>query len=412
MTSSSHNNTSVRLAYLLSQYPATNHTFLLWEVRTLRRLGFEVHVASVRAPDRPVSQLTPVELEEFKAAWYVKPAGLFGAVSAILRTLFAHPVGWFRGVAYAVELSGVDLQALGRNLFYLAEAMMVGDWMRRRGLAHVHTHFSSTVVLLLGRVFPVTISMTLHGSAEFYDPEGFYLRQKIAASRFVIAISNHGRSQMLMSSPPQQWQKIEVCPLGVDPDVFRPRQFRPNPPTFTITCVGRLAPAKGQPLLVNAVAQLIEGGRAVRLRLVGDGPVQHDLEQQIQRMRLENHVVLEGALNQDRVRAVYAETDIFALASFAEGVPVVLMEAMAMQIPCVATWITGVPELIRDGVDGLLIPPAHPAALTAALERLMDDADLRLRLSENGRKRVMENYNLQVNTEQLAGVFRKWLGPQ
>ena len=399
----------LRLAYLVSQYPTTNHTFILREVRTLRRLGFDVEVASVRAPDRPASQLTDEEREEFGRCWYVKSAGIPGALAATVRTLFRSPVGWFRGVACAISLAGLNPATAARNLAYFVEAVMAGDWMRRRGLTHVHTHFSSTVVLLLDRVFPVSISMTLHGSAEFYDPEGFYLTRKIAASRFLIAISRYGSSQMMKSAPYRDWGKIEVCPLGVDPQVFAPAGFRENPAVFSIVSVGQLAPAKGQPLLVSAMRKLIDRGRRVRLRLVGDGPMRGEIEELIARLGLDRNVVLEGALNQDRVRAIYGEADIYALASFAEGVPVVLMEAMAMRVACVASRITGVPELIREGVDGLLVAPADEDALVEAIERLMDDAALRRRLAESGREQVMAHYNLQRNTERLAEIFRRRL---
>jgi len=406
LTGTSQTTPPVRLAYVVSQYPTTNHTFILREVRTLRSLGFEVHVASVSAPDRPPERLTPEEREEYDQCWYIKRAGVAGALAATVRAWFTHPLGWLRGLAYALRLGRLDLRALARNLAYFTEAVMAGEWMRRHGLTHAHTHFSSTVVLLLQRAFPFTVSMTLHGSAEFYDPEGFYLAQKTAAASFLIAISNYGRSQIMRSSRPSEWNRIEVCRLGVDPSVFSPAPFRTAPGVFVITCVGQLAPPKGQPLLVSAVALLLERGRRVRLRLVGDGPVRPDLERQIRELKLGEHVVLEGALDQQRVRAIYAETDIYALPSFSEGVPVVLMEAMAMQIPCVAAWITGVPELIRDGVDGLLVPPADAGALASAIERLMDDSDLRRRLGESGRARVIEEYNLRRNAERLAGVFR------
>jgi len=399
----------LRLAYLVSQYPTTNHTFILREVRTLRGLGFEVQVASVRAPDRPANQLTAEEREEFGRCWYIKIAGIPGALAATVRTLLTRPAGLLRGLALAVSLAGLNLAALARNLFYFVEAVMAGDWMRRRGLTHVHTHFSSTVVLLLERVFPVSVSMTLHGSAEFYDPEGFYLTRKIAASRFLIAISRYGCSQMMKSAPYRDWEKIEVCPLGVDPEVFAPAEFRENPAIFTIVSVGQLAPAKGQPLLVSAMRKLIDRGRRVRLRLVGEGPMRCEIEELVARLELERDVVLEGALNHDRVRAIYAEADLYALPSFAEGVPVVLMEAMAMRIPCVASRITGVPELIREGVDGLLVAPADVDALANSIERLMDDPALRRRLAESGRARVMEHYNLQRNAERLAEIFRRRL---
>jgi glycosyltransferase involved in cell wall biosynthesis len=211
-------------------------------------------------------------------------------------------------------------------------------------------------------------------------------------------------------SPPDQWHKFEVTPLGVDPEVFAARPTPAARPEFEVLCVGRLTPAKGQHVLVAAIGRLRDEGRRVRLRLVGDGPDRQSLEHAVRRAKLEGRVVFEGAVNQDRIRDLYRNADAFVLASFAEGIPVVLMEAMAMEIPCVTTWITGIPELIRDSVDGLLTPPSDERALAAAIRRLMDDAGLRERLGRSGRQRVIEKYNLRPNVDRLAAVFDARLG--
>jgi glycosyltransferase involved in cell wall biosynthesis len=165
-------------------------------------------------------------------------------------------------------------------------------------------------------------------------------------------------------------------------------------------------------MLLAAIARMAEKGRNVELTLVGDGPERHSLEQAIAELRLAGAVHLAGPCNHDRVIDFYARTDAFALASFAEGVPVVLMEAMAMKIPCVATWVAGVPELIRDGIDGLLVPPADPEALAAALEKLMDDPALRARLGDSARRRVLECYDLKRNSARLGETFRRYLKAQ
>jgi glycosyltransferase involved in cell wall biosynthesis len=211
-------------------------------------------------------------------------------------------------------------------------------------------------------------------------------------------------------SPPAHWSKLEISPLGVDPTAFSPRPFRARPSPFEILCVGRLVPAKGQHILVDAVAELVRAGQAVRLRFVGDGPDRGSLETQVAALGLVEQVVFEGAVNQDRIRAIYAEADCFALASFAEGIPVVLMEAMAMEIPCVTTFITGHPELIRDGIDGLLVPPSNVQALAEAIAGLIADPERRRRLGEAGRRRVMAKYDLETNTQRLAAIFRRRLG--
>ena len=395
----------LRVAYLVSQYPATNHTFVLREIRKLRESGFEIHIASIRAADRPPDNLTPEELEEFQQTYFVIPAGALVALRDHVTSFISNPVRYLRGLIYALNLSG----AATGNFFYFVEAVMVGCWMKRNRLRHMHIHFSSTVGLIARRMFPIEMSITIHGPDEFNDPAGFHLADKVAASSFVCAISNFGRSQIMRFSNPAHWSKIEVSRLGVDPRVFEPRPFREKIAVFQIICVGRLAPAKAQYVLIDAVALLVQQGRALELRLVGDGPDRAVLQRHVAARRLGDQVKFEGSLNQDRVRALYRETDIFALASFAEGIPVVLMEAMAMEIPCVATWITGIPELIRHEVEGLLVAPSDAEGLAAAIARLMDDPALRRRLGVAGRRRVLDEYDLERNVAKMAEIFRRRL---
>jgi glycosyltransferase involved in cell wall biosynthesis len=262
----------------------------------------------------------------------------------------------------------------------------------------------------VARVFPITFSTTIHGSGEFDDVVGFYMSEKVARAAFLIGISQYGRSQMMRASDPQYWHKLEVAPLGVDPAVFVPRAHRDNTERFEIVCVGSLVPAKGYHILLAALSRLIQQGRtSLRLRLVGEGRARPSLENTIRELGLETYVRLEGACNQERVREIYRATDLFALTSFAEGVPVVLMEAMAMEIPCLATWITGVPELIRHGVDGWLVPPGDAQAVADGLGYLIDQPALRQSMGKSGRARVIEKYNLDPNVAQLAEIFRRRL---
>lgn len=328
--------------------------------------------------------MTAEEQEEQRSTFYIKPGGVAAALSANLRMLLRRPIAYVRVL-------------MRTNLFYFAEAMILADWMRREGLTHVHMHFTTTLGLIARRVWPMRTSATIHGSDEFIDPIGFCLPQKVAAFDLICAISDYGRSQLMRFSDPVHWNKLCVVRLGVDPELYSPRPFRNDPAPFEIISVGRLAPVKGLHVLVAAVDGLVREGRQVRLRLAGDGPERASLENEVARRGLGAHVIFEGWQNPDQVRALYAQADVFALASFAEGIPVVLMEAMAMEIPCVAPWITGIPELIRDEVDGLLVPPASETKLASALARLIDDPDLRQRLGKSARQRIMEQYNLTSN---------------
>lgn len=401
-----------RLAYLVSQYPAVSHTFVLREVRSLRNAGFDIQVASINAPDRPRRVLTFEEREEAESTYYVKAEGPKGALQGLLLTLLESPVAWLRGLIYALRLAGTDLKKILYAFFYFTEAVMIGRWMRTVGAKHLHVHFAtpaSTVGLILTRVYPFTLSITVHGPDEFYDAPGYRLAEKIAGSSFLCCIGTYARSQLMKLSPFVEWAKFEVSPLGVDPERFCPRPTPAMDDAFEVICVGRLVPAKGQHILVSAIDRLVREGRPIRLRLVGDGPDRESLEADVAARGLHDHVVFEGAVNQDRIRELYAGAHAFALASFAEGIPVVLMEAMSMEIPCVTTCITGIPELIRNEVDGLLVSPSDEDALAGALARLMDEPDLAERLGRDGRRRVQEKYHLGRNTQRLGEIFDRRL---
>jgi colanic acid/amylovoran biosynthesis glycosyltransferase len=399
---------SANLGYLISRYPSISHTFILREVRELRRLGFRIHVASINDPDRRKDELTPEERTQAESTFYVKAEGVKGAMRAHSVFLLNNPVSYLRGLWFALRLGGTDPRKLLMSCFYFVEAVMVGQWMRSLNLRHLHVHFGTpvaTVGMIASKIFAFGFSITIHGPDEFYDAPGQLLPQKFASATFICAIGNFARSQIMKLCDSSMWDKIKLTPLGVDAQLFQPRAASCGTKVFEVICVGRLVAAKGQHVLLAAILQLQASGRAVRLRLVGDGPDRESLEAYVDKSGIAESVVFEGAVNQDRIRDLYATADIFALASFAEGIPVVLMEAMAMGIPCVATWINGIPELVRDSIDGLLVPPSDVDAFASAIARLMDDAELRHRLGAAGRERVIDKYDLSRNIARLAHVF-------
>jgi colanic acid/amylovoran biosynthesis glycosyltransferase len=392
---------------LIAQHPAINHAVILREVRLLRK-HFEIHTVSVRAPDRPAAQLSPEEREEAERTYYVNPAGAGVALAALISTLFSDPIRFFGGLWYAVRLAGLRIKQLGLNLAYFAQAALVGRWMRGKNLAHLHTHYSSTVALLVHKTFGIEISISFHGPDEFNDPSGFWVREKVAACTFIRAISNYSRSQLMKSSAVSDWNKIEVIYMGVDPDAFPPRPFRADPVRVEIICVGRLAPVKAQHILLGAIDLVRRDFDNVLLHVVGGGPDRPFLEQEAAARGIGGHVVFHGFTPQEKLDELYRRADIFALPSFAEGVPGVLMEAMAMEIPCVSTWIAGIPELIRNGIDGLLVAPSDVGAFADAIRQLIGDRELRRQMGQAGRARVLDKFDLRSNSAALADVFRRY----
>lgn len=402
---------ALRLAYLVSQYPAVTHTFILREVRQLRALGFEIHTISIKPPGSSRNGSTSAEIDETACTFYVKSRNPLRILRDHAACLVRRPARYFAGLFSALRLAGPDLLGLIHHFAYFAEAVVAGQWMRQNRLNFLHVHFANsgaTIALIIRKVYGIPFAMTVHGPDEFYDTDDYHLREKVAAASFICCISQFCRSQLMKASLPEDWSKMEVCALGVDPEEFQRAPKRAEGPV-QIVCVGSLVPRKGQAILLAAVARLAGPGRKLKVHMVGDGPDRPFLEDLALRLRIVESVEFHGALNQDAVRQLLERGDIFVLPSFAEGVPVSLMEAMAMEIPCVSTNIAGIPELIESGRDGMLVPPSDPDLLARAIARLVEDPDLRTRMGQAGRCKVVEDYNLPENARRLSEILeRRW----
>jgi colanic acid/amylovoran biosynthesis glycosyltransferase len=389
-----------RIAYLVSEYPHIRHAYLLREIRGLRKLGWRIETLAMRAETRSSGVYTAEEREEGERCFYILSAGAARIMTDHLAAFFGQPAGFIRGLAQALRYSR-------SGIFYFAEAIVAGRHIERLGIAHVHTHYASSVAWLMSLIFPVRVSMSIHGSGEFDDSRSFHLTEKIGASEFVRAISFFGRSQLMRACPSDQWDKLEICRLGVDPHTANARVARAPGSPFRLLCVGGMAPPRAFDVLIEALASL--QNPAITLTLVGDGPDRPRLEKLTARRGIAPQVEFAGWKTQDELRPVYAAADAFVFSSFAEGIPVVLMEAMAMSLPCVAPWIAGIPELIRDGVDGLLTAPSDVDGMAAAIRRLYGSPELCRALGASARARIEQSYNLDRNVEELSHIFERRL---
>jgi colanic acid/amylovoran biosynthesis glycosyltransferase len=402
----------MRLAYLVGTYPAVSHTFIAREVDELRRRGVDVHTFSVRRP--PPSQLLS-EDDRARAVETptIQPPDWRALAAAHVRALCEAPGQWLRTLRLAISLSPGGARATLWQVFYFIEAILVWDWCRRRRIGHLHAHFadSGCWIAMFAAAFGgerLSFSFTMHGPTEFDDVRSYRLAEKVQRAAFVICISDFCRSQLMKLSPPSQWDKLRIVHCGLDLDVYASglssvSETTPSDP-LRILCVGRLVPAKGQRIALGAVARLRADGVGARLELVGDGPERAALTRAVAEAGLADHVTLHGAQTPGEVRAQLERCHVFCLPSFAEGVPVVLMEAMAMERPVVTTRIMGVPELVHDEHDGLLVAPGEVDELAAALRRLTDPG-LRRRLGQAGRATVAAGFALPAQVELLLSSF-------
>ncbi len=404
-----------RLAYLLSRYPAISHTFLLQEVLGLRERGFHIETASINPTDRSLSNLPSRERKEAETTYYLKGGSRSLAAWTLVRILLRQPAAVFRGLSTICAIRTLTVSRRFYWLLYLAEALLLGRWMKERSLTHLHVHFGGPVAsvgLLASAAWRVPFSMTIHGPEELLDLTSTHLRQKVERATFVFCISDFCRSQLCSLVPQQHWRKFHVLRLGVDPAVLSPeiQLLRTNGGgMLKAVCIGRLVPAKGHRTLLEALLMLRDRAVAMHLVLIGGGPEMQHLQDFVQTHQLADCVTFTDALSHEEALAHLRQADLFVLASFAEGIPVALMEAMALGIPCISTFVAGIPELIRDGVDGLLVPPGNAQALAEALLMILEESSRRVAIGEAARRKVVKHYNLRCNQEQLARTFEQLL---
>ena len=398
------------LAYLVSAYPAISHTFILREIRALRALGHDIVTASINPADRAQAAMDPQERAEAERTYVVKQHGVAGALAALLFWLWHAPRPLLGMLAFSRQLRSGG-KAWWSGLAYGVEAAMVARWMRREGSRHLHVHFGNagaSVGVLVKRLTNCHLSYTIHGPDEFDDVGGQHLRMKMREADVVVCISQFARGQLMRITEPAHWGKFRVCHLGVEPSLFRFALREPGP-VPQLLCVGRLTPAKGQILLIRALDELMCSGARFHLTLVGAGPDRARIEAEIAACGLAHAVTLTGALTQDEVRRQFEQADIFVLPSLAEGIPVVLMEAMSCGVPCISTPVNGIPELVLNGQTGLLALPGDVASLAAQLRQLIDQPALRHQLALAARSKVLQDFDLARNVAALASIFRSFL---
>ncbi|WP_205481682.1 glycosyltransferase [Sphingomonas arenae] len=398
----------MRIGYLTSQYPATSHTFIRREVAALRDQGVDIRTYSIRAPgaDELVAE---EDRQEHDSTFTVLNRGLGEFAAAHFDTLVTQPMRYFRTFVRALRHRPPGLRPMLLAIAHFGESILLARRLRADGITHLHNHFANsaaTVGLLASSHLRINWSFTMHGISELDYPAGLMLPEKIEAASFVACVSWFGRSQAMRMIPPREWEKLTVVRCGLELDRLPARSIAPADGRRFI-CVGRLSPEKGHTGLIQAFAKLRQAQPNVRLDLVGDGPDRAELERQVAALGLEEAVTFLGRLPEHATLQEVANADVLILPSFMEGLPVVLMEAMAMGVPVVASRVAGIPELVHDDVNGLLFTPSHWDELLHRLERVSDDSSLRARFAEQGKKDVIEEFDIRASAVQLEQIFQR-----
>ncbi|WP_439626247.1 glycosyltransferase [Gemmata sp.] len=393
------------VAYLVNQYPHVSHSFIRREIVGVEAAGVTVARFAIRPPGADI--VDPADRAEVARTRSLLAAGKPALLLAALGMLLTHPVKWFRAFRTAWRLGGAAGKRL-RHLIYLVEACLLVRWLRWCGAEHLHTHFGTNpaaVALLARTLGGPPYSFTVHGPEEFDRPDALALREKIAGAAFVVAISSFGRSQLFRWARYEDWGKVRVVRCGVDAAFL---DDGPLPPAENnrLVCVGRLAEQKGQLLLVAAAARLADAGHDFELVLAGDGPMRREVEAAVRGHGLGGRVRVTGWLSNAQVRAEMIAARAMVLPSFAEGLPVVIMEALALGRPVVTTFVAGIPELVRDGVNGWLVPAGDVARLADALAAALEATPEELAaMGAAGAEAVRAAHNAATEGRKLAALF-------
>jgi glycosyltransferase involved in cell wall biosynthesis len=402
----------LHIAYVTTGYPYVSHTFIQNEVLALRRLGVAIDTFTIWRS--PVGECrTAADRDARETTYAIRPPRPLHYLRAHARALATRTRAYFGTLARTVWLGRGSPRDVVRHVAYFVQGVVLWDRLTAADVRHVHAHFanvSSDVAMVASALSAGAIgwSFTMHGPTEFYDVRHHRLGEKAASARFVVCISDFARSQLMAFVRPRHWEKLHVVHCGVDVDRFAPaRQQNGRPPR--VTCVGRLVPEKGQGVLIDAVDALRGDGIEAELTLVGDGPERRALESLVSERRLGGQVTFTGAVAHTEVEAILAQTDVFCLPSFAEGVPIVLMEAMSMELPAVACRVMGIPELIEHGSSGWLVSPGSTEDLVEALRVLCADAERRAALGRAGRAKVAAEYELHASARAMRSVFSHYV---
>jgi colanic acid/amylovoran biosynthesis glycosyltransferase len=397
----------MRVAYLVNQYPMVSHIFIRREILALERRGVDVTRIALRGWD--ASLVDEEDLLERTRTRYVLRDGAFAHFVATLRVLITRPSRFIHALRLAWYIGARAERPRLVHLAYLAEACRIEPWLRASGIEHVHAHFgtnSAAVAMLVHALGGPAWSFTVHGPTEFAKAEFIGLADKIRHCASVVAISSFGQAQLYRFVEHQQWSKVHVVHCGLEPDVYRIPAPLP-PADRRLVCVGRLCEQKGQILLVEAARYLVRQGQNFELVLVGDGPMRPEIEAVIKKYELEDTVRLTGRISTEQVREEMLAARALVLPSFAEGLPMVIMEAMALRRPIISTYVAGIPELVISGKHGWLVPAGDVESLAEAMKTCLDSpVDVLGRMGDASFDRVVTRHNADTQAMELEAIFQ------
>jgi glycosyltransferase involved in cell wall biosynthesis len=397
----------VRIAYLVNQYPTVSHSFIRREILALERQGLEVMRIALREWDGVL--LDAENQLERKRTRHVLGDGAPALLIALARTLLTRPLRLLQALLLTLRIGRRGLRPLPVHLVYLAEACRIEPWLRQARIHHLHAHFgtnSAEVAMLVHALGGPQWSFTVHGPEEYDNVRGIGLPEKVQRCRFVVAICSYGRGQLYRLAGHQHWPKVHVVHCGLEAGYFTGANS-PVTSARRLVCVGRLCEQKGQLLLVEAAHRLAMQAIEFELVLAGDGELRGEIEMSISRRKLQGRVRVTGWVSAVQVREHILAARALVLPTFAEGLPVVIMEAMALRRPVISTYVGGIPELVHPGENGWLVPAGDVEALAEVMQDCLETpVETLVRMGEAAHKGAIERHSVDDEATKLGKLFR------
>ncbi|MBB6479251.1 glycosyltransferase family 4 protein [Spirochaeta isovalerica] len=394
----------MKIAYIVSKYPAVSHTFILNEIQALRALKVEISTFSIRKAE--ISDiLGDIASKEAKATRSILPIPVVELCKSIGWCLLHRPSELMKVTYNYIVKQGVLVEKIKWSA-YLFEGVLLAYWLIKDQYDHLHCHFGnsgSNTALIASLIAHVPLSITFHGS-ELNSPISFRIPEKVNKAAFIACISKYGRAKLMHICKRSDWDKIKIVRCGIkEPE---PSEYPVNiDGEQQILCVGRLSPEKGHHILLDAFEIIQKRNNKVSMILVGDGPLREELEERVGSLQIPAKIMFTGSLEPEKVSDLYKSSSLAVLASFSEGVPVVLMEAFSHGRPVVATFVGGIPELVENGINGLLVPPSDSENLADAIEEILRNPKQAEEMGLNGVLKINKEFNELVSAKKLKNLF-------
>ncbi len=396
----------MRVAYLINLYPQVSHTFIRREILALEAQGVAVDRIAIRGWDAELVDAD--DLTERTKTRYVLQDGTAALISELLRTVLQRPGRFWAALKAAIAMSRHAFRPLPYHLIWLAQACRIRRWLEETGATHLHAHFGTNpaeIARLIHILGGPKYSFTVHGPVDLDGERQLHFPAKMGDASFIAAITAFCRSQIMRQIPRKDWHKINIVHCALDADYFC-TDIPAFPETLQFLSVARLAPEKGHFHLLEGFAAVRARHPEARLVLAGDGPSRAEIEARISKMGLQEAVEITGWVDAHRVKAELERATAFVLPSFSEGLPVVIMEAMARGRPVISTYVAGIPELILPGETGWLVAPSDTEALKAAMLEVAEADTSQLHtMATAARDRVRERHSIETEAAKLKALF-------